>query len=45
MTEPDAPHITCIFTPSEEEKQTNKQPGAVRTEQGKWILPIGREII
>jgi hypothetical protein len=41
-----APHITPIFTPSEEEKQQQKkQLGAVRTEQGKCVLPDGREII
>jgi hypothetical protein len=38
-----APHITPIFTPSEEEQL--KKLGAVRTEQGKWVLPGGREMI
>jgi hypothetical protein len=38
-----APHITPIFTPSKEEQL--KKIGAVRTEQGKWVLPNGREII
>jgi hypothetical protein len=37
-----APHITPIFTPSEEEQL--KKLGAVRTEQGKWVLPDGREM-
>jgi hypothetical protein len=26
-------------------KQTNKQLGAVRTKQGKWVLTDGREMI
>jgi hypothetical protein len=38
-----APHITPIFTPSEEEQL--KKFGAVRTEQGKWVLLDGKEII
>jgi hypothetical protein len=38
-----APHITSIFTPSEEEQL--KKLGPVRTEQGKWVLPDGREMI
>jgi hypothetical protein len=38
-----APQVTLIFTPSEEEQL--KKLGAVRTEQGKWVLPDGREMI
>jgi hypothetical protein len=38
-----APHVTPIFTTSEEEQL--KKPGAVRTEQGKWVLCNGREMI
>jgi hypothetical protein len=38
-----APHITPIFTPSEEEQLKNL--GAIRTEQGKWVLPDGRKMI
>jgi hypothetical protein len=44
------PHITPIFATSEEEqlkknKTKQKKLGAVRTEQGKWVFPDGREMI
>jgi hypothetical protein len=38
-----APPITPIFTPSEEEQL--KKSGAIRTEQGIWVLPDGKEMI
>jgi ribonuclease HI len=38
-----APHVTPIFTPSEKEQL--KKLEAVRTEQGKWVLPDRREMI
>jgi hypothetical protein len=39
-------HITPIITLSEEEQlKKKKKLGAVRTEQGKWVLPKGREMI
>jgi hypothetical protein len=38
-----APHVTPIFTPSEEEQL--KKLGSVRTGQRKWVLPDGREMI
>jgi ribonuclease HI len=38
-----APHVTAIFTHSEEQQLKNL--GAVRIEQGKWVLPDGREMI
>jgi hypothetical protein len=38
-----APPITPTFTPPKEEQL--KINGAIRTEQGEWVLPDGREII